>query len=195
MEEQVAPISRLENVGSPGKEGRGKLFWLILVVVLIAALAGGGVYLRSRQSGESEVEPTPEPTIEVTSTPTPTLTTTSTPTPKVSPTPTPKPKASPTPTPQVSVAPKNITVRVLNGSGVTGAGAKAADFLRSLGYEIASVGNAESEDYDKTTILAKNSQTLLSLQTDLATKYEIGTASATLSATDSADVVVTIGKQ
>lgn len=195
MEEQTSPISRLENVGSPEKEGRGKLFWLILVVVLIAALAGGGVYLRSRQSNESGVEPTPEPTIEATSTPTPTQSETPTPTPKASPTPTPKPKASPTPTSQISVTPKNITIRVLNGSGVTGAGAKAADFLRSLGYEIASVGNAESENYDKTTILAKKSQTLLSLQTDLATKYMIGTASATLSASDSADAVVTVGKQ
>lgn len=124
---------------------------------------------------------------------------TPTPSPSGGPTPTSNPKASPTPkvttTPTPTVKPKGISVRVLNGSGIVGAAAKVADFLKSLGYEIAGTGNASNYNYEKTEISAKKSQTLLQLQTDLEDKYEIGTASAVLSATESADAVVIVGKK
>lgn len=104
---------------------------------------------------------------------------------------TPGPSEKPTPT----VKPKGISVRVLNGSGVTGVAGKVADFLKSLGYAIAGTGNAPNYNYATTEISTKKSQTLSTLQADLAGKYEVGSASATLSATESADAVVIVGKK
>lgn len=130
-----------------------------------------------------------EKTAEVSPTITPTGS--PTPTPKAGAKITPGPSEKPTPT----VKPKGISVRVLNGSGVTGVAGKVADLLKSLGYAIAGTGNAPNYNYATTEISTKKSQTLSILQADLAGKYEIGSASATLSATESADAVVIVGKK
>lgn len=175
--------SRLENYSPRGPSLKKKIGLLVIILGLLL-LVGGLLFARGRKGGE-EVSPTPTPTL--TAEPTPTLEVSPTLTPQVTPTPT----AKPTPT----VKSKGIKVRVLNGSGVVGAAGKVTDFLKSLGYEIVSTGNAENYNFEKTEILAKASATLLQLQTDLATKYEIGTTSATLTATESADAVVTVGKK
>lgn len=188
MEEQP-PVSRLESLPTEKKQSSKKILWAFLVVLVLAILVGGVSFLRFR--GGKEVEPTPTPTPLIESTPTPF------PTSGLTPTPSPKPKATPTPTtkPTPTVKPKGVSIRILNGSGVVGAAGKAADFLKSLGYEIVGMGNAENYNFEKTEISARGSQALLQLQTDLATKYEIGSTSAQLSATESADAVVIVGKK
>lgn len=45
------------------------------------------------------------------------------------------------------------TVTVLNGSGVAGAAANAAEVLKQRGYEVKSVGNAERFDYDSSEVI------------------------------------------
>lgn len=173
----------------PTRRSGSKFMWLVLALLIVAGI-GGFMFLGSRQEGEEEVGPTPTPTEAVTPTPTsppvgsPTPTSKPTPTEKVSPTPTKKPT-------------KSLSVRVLNGSGVTGAAKEAADYLSSLGYEIAGTGNASATDFENTTINIKAAKESLlpQLKIDLQTKYTIGTTSATLSATDSADSVVTVGKK
>ncbi len=45
------------------------------------------------------------------------------------------------------------TIEVLNGSGVVGAGASAAEMLKKKGYEVKSVGNAPKFDYDSSEVI------------------------------------------
>ena len=51
-----------------------------------------------------------------------------------------------------SVKPSTVRITVRNGSGIPGLGAKLADVLRKDGYAIASIGNADSFDFDVTQI-------------------------------------------
>lgn len=188
MPETVALSSLPETQMKSKSFLKGKNLLFLISVVFLLALLGGGLFLLRSQK-EKKTPPAITPTPEVIATPTPTGELTPTPTSK--PTVTPTPTAKPTPT----VKPKGISVRVLNGSGIVGTAAKAAEFLKTLGYEILGTGNAENYNFEKTEISAKKSQTLLQLQTDLATKYEIGTTSANLTATESADAVAIIGKK
>lgn len=180
-----ASTLRYDTVPPVRKSGKGKKFLLLLIfIILIGAAIGGFNLVKSKQTTtEEEITPIPTPTEEVTPSLTPT---------EVSPTPTSKPTATPTKKPT-----KNLTIKVLNGSGVTGAAKLASDFLTGLGYEITSVGNADSQDFENTTIQIKqDKQSLLDqLKIDLSTKYTIGTTSADLSTASSSDVIVIIGKK
>ncbi|MCL2069691.1 MAG: LCP family protein [Treponema sp.] len=49
-----------------------------------------------------------------------------------------------------------FTVEVLNGTTTTGLAGRTAELLRSFGYEIASVGNADRNDYDRTVIFDRS---------------------------------------
>jgi anionic cell wall polymer biosynthesis LytR-Cps2A-Psr (LCP) family protein len=46
-----------------------------------------------------------------------------------------------------------VTLEVLNGTQVTGLAARAANIFRSFGYDIITIGNADSGDYLKTVVL------------------------------------------
>lgn len=178
----MAPQSTLSpQQGSGG--GRKIILAIIAIMAVVAVIFGAGKFLGSRQ--QEIPQPTPFPTQEPTATPTPMPETTPTPTPKT----TPKPTAA-------AVTSKGLSVRVLNGSGIAGRAASTADYLKGLGYDIASTGNADKSDYDNTQITIKSGkQSLLAdLKSDLAKKFQIGTTSATLSATDSADAEVILGK-
>jgi len=48
------------------------------------------------------------------------------------------------------------TVEVLNGTAINGLAGKTADMLRSFGYDIISVGNADRNDYDSTVIIHRS---------------------------------------
>lgn len=191
---QVTPPTMMGTSSGGGK--KKFLLPVIVIVVLLALLFGGVTFFRSKQ--ETIPTPTPFPTEE----PTPTIE--ETPTPAVTTSPTKKPTATPTkkPTPtaesssSATTNTKGLTVRVLNGSGITGRAADTADFLKSLGYAIGGTGNADADTYEKTTISIKASKAdkLATLKADLATKYEIGTTSATLAESESSDAIVIVGK-
>lgn len=190
-EEQNPEVSPVRYDTTPpvrrGGQGR-KVLWFLLILLFLAAVIGGFLFISGRVGKSEEVNPTP------TLAPSPT----STPTSQPSPTPTGKPTPTKTPTPTAAKkVTKNLSIRVLNGSGVTGAAKEAGDYLAGLGYEIAGVGNAQTSDFEKITIeIKKEKESLLAqLKIDLQTKYTIGTTSAALSATDSADAVVTVGKK
>jgi hypothetical protein len=74
----------------------------------------------------------------------------------------PAPKAAPPPvhhTPKVVkptravLPPRRLSVLVLNGNGMSGAAATQASVLRSLGYRVADVGNAQRDDYARTIVM------------------------------------------
>lgn len=119
--------------------------------------------------------------------------------------PTPSESPSPTPTPKPSVNPidkttgldrSKLNVVIKNGSGQAGVGAKASDYLKNLGYNVSSVGNADNYDYVNVFIQVKqeSSKYLSLLKKDLGFSYTIGTTSADLSTSLSEDALVIIGK-
>lgn len=185
-----------------GKSSKNfKRFFIFLIVLLIL---GGGVFGATRFLGsetqekeEEETTPTPTAFIFPTDTPAPTLS----PTPAVSPT----PSKSPSPTPKPTLNPvdkatgldrSDLSVEVQNGSGQVGAATKASETLRVFGYNVVKTGNADSFDYENTTILVKSDKNsyLPLLKSDLSATYTIGSSSATLSASSSADALVIVGK-
>jgi hypothetical protein len=104
-----------------------------------------------------------------------------------------EPTALPTPTPK-DVDVSKYTVKVLNGSGVSGQAAKVKNELTTAGFTVVSTGNANSSDYTKTEITVKKTvskEALAKLQTELGKTYKVSTATATT--TQTADIVIIIG--
>lgn len=57
------------------------------------------------------------------------------------------------------VSEEDITVRVINSSGINGAGAKVADVLRKKGFKVSEPENGSASDREQTTITAHSSNT------------------------------------
>lgn len=118
--------------------------------------------------------------------------------PKIAVRPTPTPTSAPvvTPTPG-ELQRADLTVQVLNGGGIAGAGGKMKTFLEEKGYTVEDVGNADNYDYQETEIIMKaESQAYLSLlKKDLQEDYVIGTTAATLSSDSAYDAQVIVGKE
>ena len=104
--------------------------------------------------------------------------------------------SAPTPTPNPTLDRGKLTVSVQNGSGVTGAAAKASDMLKKLGYNITATGNADKEDYQNLKIQVKTGKKdyLPLLKSDLSKSYTVGVASSDLAESSPTDAVVIIGK-
>ena len=49
-----------------------------------------------------------------------------------------------------------LTVEILNGTAINGLAGRTADMLRSFGFDIVSVGNADRNNYDSTVILHRS---------------------------------------
>jgi anionic cell wall polymer biosynthesis LytR-Cps2A-Psr (LCP) family protein len=49
-----------------------------------------------------------------------------------------------------------ITVEILNGTTINGLASQTAELFRGFGYDIISIGNAESNDYEKTVIIDRS---------------------------------------
>lgn len=176
---------------TPRKRSPKRFFYLLATVAVVGLLLFGAFKLLGG-SNESEITSiTPTPTEFITETPTPTEEETPTPTK----TPTEKPKANPVDS-ATGLDRSTLSVTVQNGSGVAGAAAAARDFLVSLGYNVVSIGNAASTDFQNITIQVKSTQAnfLPLLKKDLSAKYTVGVTSSDLDATSSAEALVVIGK-
>lgn len=92
----------------------------------------------------------------------------------VEPTPTPIPTATPTPTPTLPDL-SQFEVRVLNGSGVSGAAAKLATLLEEKGFTIESRGNAAQSDLTETEIRVKADvpESVIQLLRESLVEYEV----------------------
>lgn len=98
------------------------------------------------------------------------------------------------PKPQLNLA--DYSVSVLNGSGKTGVAAKTREMLEAAGFKVERAGNAKTSGFDYTLIEAKRnvpSEFITKLSETLAKSYQLASASGTLDASASADVVVTVG--
>lgn len=105
------------------------------------------------------------------------------------------PTETPTPTSE-ALKRSDLSIEIQNGSGKAGTASKASDFLKGLGYKIATTGNADNFNYDKTVVEVKPDKKayLDQLKQDLSKDYTVGSASADLSK-GSADAVVIIGQE
>ncbi len=189
-----SPINQFNYSAETPKKPK-KFFYLVifLVVIVIFFLA------RNLFSGSNKQKQTPS----INPTPTEYQFPTDTPTPSVNPTGE-AGKTTPTPTTkEVNPVDKStgldrstLSVDVQNGSGVTGAAAKAADVLKSFGYKVGSVGNADNDGYTNATVQVKSTKSnfLALLKKDLGFSYTVGSSSADLSSSSTADALVIIGK-
>lgn len=108
--------------------------------------------------------------------------------------PTPKSEAV-TPTPE-KIDLSAYSIKVLNGSGITGEAAKAKSSLVESGFTVSSVGNAATSDYTLTVITAKksvNENYLTKLTDTLKKHYSVNSVIEEASSSQTTDVIVTIG--
>jgi len=188
-----SPVSQF-NYQSPQPAGRSKKFLkLIIFAVILIGLIWGIQKLFF--GGSKETKP-------VAITPTPTE--------YQFPTDTPAPSASPTEEPTTTPAAKSVnpvdsatgldrstlSVEVQNGSGETGVASKGSDVLKSFGYKVIATGNADNFNYENTAVQVKSTKTnfLALLKKDLGFSYTVGSTSADLDPSSTADALVIIGK-
>jgi len=59
---------------------------------------------------------------------------------------------------EVDMGEMALTVEVLNGTAINGLAGRTAEMLRSFGYDVISIGNAERNDYDTTVIIHRSGE-------------------------------------
>lgn len=183
-------------------QGSNKLKKFLFMFIFLLFLIGIG-YFTTKYFLGSEKE---TKSLTITATPTEYQFPTDTPTPIATPTatlkkatPTTKPTTKPTTNPVDSVSGLDrsaLNVEVQNGSGETGIASKGSETLKGLGYNVVATGNADNFDYQNVTIQVKSikSNYLSLLKKDLGFSYTVGTASADLSSSSTADALVIVGK-
>lgn len=89
-----------------------------------------------------------------------------------------------------------ISLSVENGSGIEGAAGKAADFLKSKGYNVIGTQNADKYDYKGASIKVKSLESayLTILKKDLSEKYTVSSTSSDLPTDSPTDAIIIIGK-
>ncbi|MBA3724476.1 MAG: LytR C-terminal domain-containing protein [Candidatus Levybacteria bacterium] len=113
--------------------------------------------------------------------------------PTVVPTKVAKPTIAPTAAP---VDLKAYTISILNGSGIRGKAAEVKTSLTAAGFTIGTTGNAANNDFTATQISAKkdvDEAYLEKLKAELAKEFKVAVSAAPAPASQTADVVVTIG--
>ena len=169
--------SLTEEEGKSEGSGDFKKYLIIsLIVGLIVALVGGGifVYTRSLNLEEAPVltsEPIPTPEVILSQ----------------------SPEASST----AELNREDLVIQVLNGRGVPGTAAEAKEFLEGLGYSDVAAGTADNYDYEQTVIQIKEDKTdyLNLLTEDLSTDYTVNEETETLDPGEDFDVIIIIGKK
>lgn len=175
--EQQSPVAGTPIFQDTQDGKNAKWLWILIALIVIGALAfaffrGIGPFSRFRGGSEAQVSPSPEAVFE---------------------------EASPTPeaTPEASVDKASAKIRILNGGGKAGAASEAKDFLESRGWEVSSLGNAESFDFTQTVVRVKEKFKALgsALVEDLSSKYSVQSTIEELEATGSADIEVIVGSK
>lgn len=184
VEDSLASEEPAISVGEPEEEkSSGKKYLFIgLIVVLVLALIGGGIYVSQKAMSKKEASEatSPEPA---------------------------EPKAAseeevtPTEEPEVTPAAEldraDLKIQALNGRGVAGAAGGAKDLLEELGYADVVTGNAENYDYEETEISIKEEKEdyLEMLTDDLSEEYTLADETSTLDEDSDYDAIVIVGKE
>jgi hypothetical protein len=162
---------------APGKKKINKRFIYLVLAVLVIILVG---FLYKMFGQSSKININQKPAIV---------------------TQTPKETKAPTATPTLAPSTKSLdksklSITIENGSGEAGVAGKGSDFLKGLGYDVSSTGNADNYDYTGVTIKVKasNSDYLSLLKKDLSQGYTVSAATSDLDDSFSSDALVIIGK-
>jgi hypothetical protein len=110
------------------EEQKSKKKVVIILIVIAIILIGGGAYFLLGGSGGSSGE-----------------------------TPTPSPRSTPASAPEPTGEPEevdraNVTINILNGTGIEGEATYLSDELKELGYTKIEAGNADRQDYTATVV-------------------------------------------
>lgn len=190
-----SPVSQF-NYPTPESAGKSKRFLkLIIFAIILVGLIWGVQKLffgGSQEERSVAVTPTPTEYQFPTDTPAPSAN----PTNELKSTVTPTTKAINPVDASTGLDRSVLSVEVQNGSGVTGAASKGSDILKSFGYKVSAIGNADNENYENVTIQVKSTKTnfLSLLKKDLGFSYTVSSASADLASSSTADALVIIGK-
>ncbi len=189
------PVSQY-NYSAPQPAGKSNKFLklIIFAIILIGLIWGVQKLFFGGSKEEKPVAITPTPTEYQFPTDTPVPSPTSeVEQPTV--TPTTKPTVNPIDS-ATGLDRSTLSIEVQNGSGVTGVAAKASDVLKSFGYKVSAIGNADNENYENVMIQVKSTKTnfLALLKKDLGFSYTVGSSSADLDSSSTADALVIIGK-
>ncbi|MCR4324254.1 MAG: LytR C-terminal domain-containing protein [Candidatus Curtissbacteria bacterium] len=109
--------------------------------------------------------------------------------------------SSPSPTPEASeganLDKSTLRVRVLNGSGTSGQASVVRDLLEGKGYNVVSVGNADTFDYERTTVKLKKdfSEFGDEIVKDLSDDYSVTVSTQALDPSSTADIEVIVGNK
>lgn len=103
---------------------------------------------------------------------------------------------TPTPTPTPSFKKEDLKIKILNGSGTAGKATDVKDILKKIGYQDIVTGNADNFDFTTSELQVKKSKSeaTMMLQKDLA-DYVSTFKTSELAATESADILLIIGKE
>lgn len=143
----------------PEEKSSKKIFIvIILIAVLVAGVAGGIYYFRSKQSSPT---PTTEDQVDE------------------------KAEDKQEEEPEVTSAPdqlerEEISLDILNGSGVAGLASSTANEFRELGYEIVEIGNAENIVENELYVNPEVEGLIEILMEDLEEKLDISSVSGEL---------------
>ena len=171
--EDVVDASPVNGGGNSEEATNKKRMWINLIIIFIGTVVIVSFFLFLRQKKIDEMNLQEQSSKVV-------------PTKAVTPSPTPE---------EVDVS--AYTIEVLNGSGISGAAAKAKTLLTEESFTVESTGNADASDYEKTVIKAKGSVPeayIEALKQLLAESYELDSVEDLAESADT-DVVIIIGSQ
>ncbi len=114
---------------------------------------------------------------------------------KAKPTPTPTALPLPTATPTPAIKKDTLKVKILNGSGTPGKAGDVKTVMKDKGYKDIVTGNADTFDFELTEIaVKKGNEHLGSLVKSEISDYAKAAKITVLSKSETADIVVTVGK-
>lgn len=166
---QEAPIPIPEQMQT--RQGINPLVIVIPGIFLLGGLLGGILFYQSKVADTNIPKVTDSPTIA------------------------PNPQPEPTKAPE-EVDVSKYEINILNGSGIAGEAGKAKTLLEKAGYTVSSTGNAQTYDFTKTVIQAKEgveSEFTQKLSEALSETYSVDTKIGTLPNSSKDSIVVTIG--
>jgi len=151
------------------EDGISKPALVITIIVVLAILAGGGFFLKTRID-KITATPSPTPFVEA------------------------PVESAPTPEPTPEFDRSKYTLRILNGTKTAGLAASVSAKLKDLGYSVAKTGNASTSA--ETTIKVKEDATGLfeQLAQDLSADFK-AVAGDALKDSDDVDAEVTLGAE
>ncbi len=182
-----SPVSAIVSGSQHNKQKIVTAILSIILIVLLGLLVSQAViYFTQTKKDASSVTPKADTTPKITSTKTDTdgaKTTT--------------PEASKPVVVSTVLTKEKTTIKVLNGGGVAGAGAKAATLLKTAGFTISSTANAKAYTYATTEVLYKNADAK-TVADEVVVALKGYTAEAKLDDTvpsSATEIVVIVGKK